>query len=97
IIGIEFGVNVIPQTDIKEVINSILYWKRKPFKRNKAEFSLITDSTAHKQVKAYAKGTDAKERLKTNEVHPNTFRFEIRIKKQQQIKLSIWTPKGSQR
>lgn len=96
IIGIEFGVNVIPQTDIKEIINSIKYWKRKPFRRNKADFSLITDSTAHKQIKAYAKGIDAKERLKTDEVHPNTFRFEIRIKKQQQIKFSIWKSKGSQ-
>lgn len=88
IIGIEFGVNVIPETDIKEIINSILYWKRKPFKRNKADFSLITDSTAHKQIKAYAKGLDAIERLKTDEVHPNAFRFEIKSKERKFLNLT---------
>lgn len=88
IIGIEFGVNVIPQTEIKEIINSIKYWKRKPFKRNKADFSLITDSTNHKQIKAYAKGLDAIERLKTDEVHPNTFRFEIKSKERKFLNLT---------
>src|SRR5690606_13500391 len=88
IIGIEFGVNVIPQTDIKEIINSIKYWKRKPYKRNKTDFSLITDSTAHKQIKAYAKGLDAIERLKTDEVHPNTFRFEIKSKERKFLNLT---------
>src|SRR5690606_32430847 len=88
IIGIEFGVNVVPQTDIKEVINSIKYWKRKPFKRNKADFSLITDSTAHKQIKAYAKGLDSIERLKTDEVNPNTFRFEIKTKERKFLNLT---------
>lgn len=88
IIGIEFGVNVIPETEIKEIINSILYWKRKPFRRNKADFSLITDSTNHKQIKAYAKGLDAVERLKTDEVHPNTFRFEIKSKERKFLNLT---------
>lgn len=88
IIGIEFGVNVIPQADVKEVVNSIKYWKRKPYKRNKADFSLITDSTAHKQIKAYAKGLDAIERLKTDEVNPNTFRFEIKTKERKFLNLT---------
>lgn len=88
IIGIEFGVNVIPETEIKEIINSIKYWKRKPFKRNKADYSLITDSTAHKQVKVYAKGIDAIERLKTDEVNPNTFRFEIKTKERKFLNLT---------
>jgi len=88
IIGIEFGINVVPETEIKEIINSIKYWKRKPFKRNKADFSLITDSTAHKQIKAYAKGLDAIERLKTDEVHPNTFRFEIKSKERKFLNLT---------
>lgn len=88
IIGIEFGVNVVPETEIKEIINSIKYWKRKPFKRNKADFSLITDSTAHKQVKVYAKGIDAIERLKTDEVHPNAFRFEIKSKERKFLNLT---------
>src|SRR5690606_7970083 len=74
--------------DVKEVVNSIKYWKRKPYKRNKADFSLITDSTAHKQIKAYAKGLDAIERLKTNEVHPNTFRFEIKTKERKFLNLT---------
>src|SRR5690606_30857080 len=95
VVNIEFGVNVIPETDVKEVVNSIKYWKRKPFRRNKADFSLITNSTAHKQIKAYAKGIDDLERLKSGEVHPNTFRFEIKQKKSQQIVYSILKTKDS--
>ncbi|WP_312922941.1 hypothetical protein [Empedobacter brevis] len=88
ITSLEFGVNVIPKTDIKEVINSICYWKRKPFKRNKAKYSLISITSLEKQIKTYAKGIDAVERLKTDEVHPNTYRFEIKEKKSRKIKLT---------
>ena len=88
ITSIEFGVNVIPKTDIKEIMNSIYYWKRKPFKRNKAKYSLISITSLEKQIKTYAKGIDAVERLKTDEVHPNTYRFEIKEKKSRKIKLT---------
>lgn len=97
VINLEFGVNVIPSTDVKEIVSAIYYWKRKPFRRNKADYSRITDSSTHKQIKAYAKGIDALERLKTDEVHPNTMRYEIKIKKQQQIKFSIWKNKYRER
>lgn len=88
VVNIEFGVNVIPQTNVKAVVGSIKYWKRKPFVRNKAKFSLITKSSAHKQIKAYAKGIDDIERIKSGEIDPNTFRWEIKSKEKKFLKLT---------
>lgn len=88
VVNIEFGINVIPETDVKEVVQAIKCWKRKLYIRNKADFSLITNSTAHKQIKAYAKGIDDLERLKSGEVHPNTFRFEIKSKERKFLNLT---------
>ncbi len=89
VVNIEFGVNVIPETDVKEVVSSIKYWKSKPFRRNKAKYSLITDSTKHKQIKAYAKGIDDLDRIKSGEIHPNTFRLEIKSKERKFLKLKL--------
>lgn len=88
VVNIEFGVNVIPETNIKTVVGSLKYWKRKPFVRNKAKYSLITNSTAHKQIKAYAKGIDDIDRIKSGEIHHNTFRWEIKSKEQKFLKLT---------
>ena len=50
VVNIEFGLNILPETDIQNLINNILYYKKTPFKipEPKNEFSKRTDNTKYK-------------------------------------------------
>lgn len=55
---------------------------------------MITDSTAHKQIKVYAKGLQCHEKLNAFEVDKNTLRIEVKSKQSKYInKLDIYTAK----
>lgn len=87
VVNIEFGLNIVPKTDIKNLINGILYSTRTTFKIPKLEiYFKITDATTYKQIKAYAKGLHCHEVLNAPEIDVNTFRFEVKSKKSANIK-----------
>jgi hypothetical protein len=54
--NLEFGLNIIPETDIKNLINGILFYKKTPFKVGDFPYFKKTDATTYKFLKAYAKG-----------------------------------------
>ena len=83
--NLEFGLNIIPETDIKKLINGFLYYKKTPFKIGDFPYFKKTDATTYKFLKAYAKGlqfTDFPE----YGINPNTLRFEIKTKQRKNIK-----------
>lgn len=84
--NLEFGINVIPETDVKKLINGLLLYKRTPFKVGEFPYYKKTDATTYKQIKAYAKGLHCHEVLKVPEIDVNTFRFEIKSKQAKSIK-----------
>lgn len=87
VVNIEFGLNIIPEIDIKHLINNILYYKKTPFKipEPKNEFSKRTDNTKYKYLKAYAKGLQFADSPQFR-INLNTFRFEVKSKKSLNIK-----------
>ncbi|MCZ2085636.1 MAG: hypothetical protein LC112_15315 [Flavobacteriales bacterium] len=89
VVNLEFGLNVIPKTDIKKLINGIEFYKKTSFKltSENTRFSKITDATKQKNIKAYAKGIHCHEKLNAPEIDINTFRFEIKNKKSTAIEL----------
>lgn len=88
IVNIEFGLNIVPEMDIKSLINWILYSKKTSFVVPNSEipYFKITNTTKYKQIKAYAKGLHCHEVLNAPEIDANTFRFEIKSKKSANIK-----------
>lgn len=86
VVNIEFGLNLISATDIKNLINGIIYSKKTPFIIPKTEngYFKITDATKYKQIKAYAKGLQFAE-FPQYGIDPNTFRFEIKSKQTKNI------------
>lgn len=86
VVNIEFGLNLIPETDIKNLINGIIYSKKTAFIIPKTEnqYFKITDATKYKQIKAYAKGLQFAE-FPQYGIDPNTFRFEIKSKQTKNI------------
>ena len=86
VVNIEFGLNLIPATDIKNLINGIIYSKKTPFIIPKTEngYFKITDATKYKQIKAYAKGLQFSE-FPQYGINPNTFRFEVKSKQTKNI------------
>jgi hypothetical protein len=80
-INIEFGLNVIPTMDIKNLINGLYFHKKTKFNRGSGitEYFKITNSTAFKQIKAYAKGLQFSDYPEYG-INLNTFRFEVRSK-----------------
>lgn len=56
VVNIEFGINIIPDTDIKNLINGLFFYKKTPFKIGEFPYFRITDATSYKKIKAYAKG-----------------------------------------
>lgn len=95
IVNIEFGINIIPNIDVKDLITYISYHEKNEFKNDvglaysKRSYRPKKNGTANKYkiVKAYAKG-----------IHQplycdiNTFRFEIKSKESKYIKkLGIYT------
>ena len=90
VVNLEVGVNIIPETNIKELINGISYTKKTGFivndKKGKPYFKIseIRDSR-FKEIKTYAKGVQFQE-FSEYEIDKNTFRFEIRAKKHRKVK-----------
>lgn len=86
VVNIEFGLNIIPEADIKNLINGISYYKKTAFvvPNPKTPYFKITDATKHKQIKAYAKGLQFVEHPQYG-VNRNTFRFEVKSKQTRNI------------
>lgn len=87
VVNIEFGLNIIPQTDIKNLINGILCSKRTLFvvPNPKTPYSKISDTTKYKQIKAYAKGLQFAD-VPEYGINQNTFRFEVKSKQSKNIR-----------
>ncbi|WP_418122478.1 hypothetical protein ACNFU2_17630 [Chryseobacterium sp. PTM-20240506] len=92
LINLEYGVNVLPESDVKNLIEGILYHKKTPFvSNNKIKTYKITDATTFKQIKAYGKGIQFINMPQFG-IDINTFRFEVRTKQTKNIrKLGIYT------
>ena len=90
VVNIEFGLNIIPETDIKSLIDGLYFCKKTPFKTGAFPYFKKTDATSYKQIKAYAKGLQFLE-FPQYGIHPNTFRFEVKSKQAKNIeKYGIW-------
>jgi len=87
IVNIEFGFNIIPNTDIKNIIDGLFFYSRKRFiqKYNDIEMFKISDATKYKEIKVYAKGLQFIDKPSFN-IDRNTLRFEVRTKKTDKIK-----------
>ena len=86
LINIEYGVNIIPETDIADLIKGILYYKKTPFVfGNKIKTYKITKATAYKQIKAYDKGIQFTDYPEYG-IDRNTLRFEVRSKQAKNIR-----------
>lgn len=87
VINLEFGVNVIPDVDVREIINGVAYYKKTPFVyKNGLTTFKITDTNTEKQIKIYAKGIQCHEVLNAPKIDKNTLRFEVKTKKSRYIK-----------
>ncbi|HAP95411.1 hypothetical protein [Epilithonimonas hominis] len=87
VVNIEFGLNIIPESDIKNFINGLLFYKKTPFTipDTKKPYFKKTDATNYKQIKAYAKGLQFLD-VPQYGIHPNTLRFEVKSKQAKYIK-----------
>lgn len=87
IVNIEFGFNIIPNTDVKNIIDGLFFYSRKRFiqKYNDIEMFKISDVTKYKEIKVYAKGLQFINKPHYN-IDRNTLRFEVRAKKTDKIK-----------
>lgn len=87
VVNIEFGLNIIPETDIKNLIDNLLFYKKTAFIVPNAETPYFkkTDATTYKQIKAYAKGLQFAE-FPQYGIDANTFRFEVKTKQSKNIK-----------
>ena len=96
VVNIEFGFNLILNIYFGLIIDGLLFHKKTNFykKLKYLPYYLITDSTAHKQIKVYAKGLQCHEKLNAFEVDKNTLRIEVKSKQSKYInKLGIYTAK----
>ena len=85
VVNMEYGLNIIPNTDIKNLIDGLLFYKKTPFKVGEFPYFKINDATSYKQIKAYAKGLQFIE-FPQYEINPNTLRFEVKTKQAKCIK-----------
>lgn len=83
--NIEFGLNLVPEIDIKNLIDGILFYKKTPFKVGDYPYFKKTNATKYKQIKAYAKGLQFAD-VPEYGIHTNTFRFEVKSKESKYIK-----------
>lgn len=83
--NIEFGLNIIPDSDTKNLINWILLYKKTPFKVGGFPYFKKTDATTYKQIKAYAKGLQFVD-IPQYGIDTNTFRFEVKSKQAKKIR-----------
>ncbi|WP_139422338.1 hypothetical protein [Chryseobacterium mulctrae] len=90
VVNIEFGLNIIPKIDIKNLINGLLFYKKTHFKTEVFAYFKKTNATSYKQIKAYAKGLQFAD-FPQYEINENTFRFEVKSKQAKNIKkYGIW-------
>lgn len=84
--NIEFGLNIIPDADTKDLINGLYFYKKTPFTipDTKKPYFKKTDATNYKQIKAYAKGLQFLD-VPQYGINPNTFRFEVKSKQAKNI------------
>lgn len=85
VVNIEFGLNIIPDTDVKNLINGLFLYKKTPFKVGAFPYFKKTDATSYKQIKAYAKGLQFSE-VPEYGINKNTLRFEVKTKQSKNIK-----------
>lgn len=96
VVNIEFGFNLIVNVFYGLIIEGLLFHKKTNFYRKfkYIQHYLITNTTAHKQIKVYAKGLQCHEKLNAFEVDKNTLRIEVKSKQSKYInKLDIYTAK----
>ena len=84
--NIEFGLNIIPGANTKDLINGLYFYKKTPFTipDTKKPYFKKTDATNYKQIKAYAKGLQFLD-VPQYGINPNTFRFEVKSKQAKNI------------
>ncbi len=86
--NIEFGVNLVPETDIKNLINGLYFYKKTRFIipdiENKPYFK-VSSSSKEKTIKTYAKGLQFIN-IPEYGINPNTFRLEVKHKKSRPLK-----------
>ena len=89
VVNLEVGVNIIPETDVKELINGIYYSKKTPFKvyDSKIPYYRRTEKkdSEYKLIKTYAKGLQFQDQPHLG-IDINTFRFELKTKIHDKIK-----------
>lgn len=77
-VNLEFGINIVPETDTKEIVNGISYHKKNSFKTSsKFPYFKISNSTKYKRIKSYHKGIQFAD-FPNFGINPNTFRFEVK-------------------
>ncbi len=92
LINLEYGVNIIPEMNMKNLIEGIIYYKKTPFIFSSSIRTYkITNATPYKQIKAYDKGIQFVNYPQYG-IQRNTFRFEVRSKQRKNIrKLGIYS------
>lgn len=89
VVNLEVGVNIIPETDVKELINGIYYSKKTPFMVYNLEHPYYRRTekkdTEYKIIKTYAKGLQFQDQPHLG-IDINTFRFELKTKIHDKIK-----------
>lgn len=89
--NIEFGLNIIPETNIKTLVDGILMHKKTPFNVGNYPYFKISNATNFKLIKAYAKGLQFVD-FPNYGIDINTFRFEVKSKQAKLIrKYGIYT------
>lgn len=85
VVNIEFGINIIPDMEIKNLINGLLFHKRTLFRVGNFPYFKKTEATKYKQIKAYAKGLQFTQ-FPEYCIDVNTFRFEVKSKESKNIR-----------
>jgi hypothetical protein len=84
VVNLEFGVNIIPDTNIENIVDGILYHRKTPFIIKDLPYFKKSDATEFKQIKAYAKGIQFINNPEYN-IHKDMFRYEVRTKQTKNI------------
>ncbi|MDV3739516.1 hypothetical protein CMU17_02400 [Elizabethkingia anophelis] len=84
VVNIEFGINLLPVFNIKDLIGGLLFHHRKSFKTLNFPYFKKTDTSSYKQIKAYAKGLQFSE-YPQYEINSNMFRYEVKSKQSKNL------------